>query len=128
MKKITPISIQKYFNPYRRFLLSFVIGLVLLSSLGCVADTTLDSDEANSQIYSAISYKARECGNPIPSQYLFVVSEKVPQRNIDLCTIAILRTECPLNSFPIACVMIYLEEVREIPPGINFLDFIDAKL
>ena len=119
---------QKIFSDSKAILNMCTVCILIVVQTSCAADTTLDTDEANSQIFSAISYKARECGNPIPSQYLFVVSKKVPQRNIDLCTIAILRTDCPLNSFPLVCVMIYLEEINDIPPGLNFLDFIDAKL
>lgn len=106
----------------------FYVLTILASILSnCTVEETLKSGDANSQIYSAISYKAKECGNPIPEEYLYVVSDKVPQRNIDLCTFAILRTNCPLNAFPQVCILIYLEEFGDIPQSLNFNDYVNQK-
>lgn len=107
------------------YFLVFVLGWF---SASCIAQENLEQEEANSQIFSAASYKARECGNPIPDPYLYVISKEVPQRNIDLCTFAILRTTCPLNSFPAVCILIYLDELGDIPQPLNFNDFVNDKL
>jgi hypothetical protein len=109
----------------------FFFGLVILNfgffSLFCAAEETLTQDQANSQILSAANYKANECGAPIPDPYLYVISPKVPQRNIDLCSIAIIRSNCPFDAFPQVCILIYLDELGEIPPFINFGDLINAQ-
>lgn len=105
-------------------LIPAMLGVVL----SCVQTNDLDTDHANSQLFSAASYKARECGNPIPSQYLYVISDKVPQRNVDLCTFAIMRTSCPFDSFPTVCVLIYLEEFGSVPKYLNFGDIVNEKL
>ncbi|MCC5815997.1 MAG: hypothetical protein JJT78_14695 [Leptospira sp.] len=108
---------------------SMLFTIVILSTLiNCTNQETLNSDQVNSQLFSAASYKARECGDPIPSQFLFAISDNVPQRNVDLCTFAILRSECPFSGFPLVCVLIYLEEAGSIPPPLNFGDFINEKL
>jgi hypothetical protein len=109
--------------------ISIIFSIAIFSYLvSCINQETLDSDQVNSQLFSAASYKARECGNPIPSRFLFAISDNVPQRNVDLCTFAILRTECPFTGFPQVCVLIYLEEAGSIPPPLNFGNFINEKL
>jgi hypothetical protein len=111
---------KRFFSSVSMILLGFICN--------CAQSSTLDTEHANSQLFSAASYKSRECGNPIPTQALYVVSDNVPQRNIDLCTYAILRTSCPFDSFPTVCVLIYLEELGSFPKFINFGDLVNEKL
>ena len=90
----------------------------------CQNVDTVASRDANSQLLSATSSKARECSLPIP-QPILVTPNPVSKRNLDLCTIAILRSECPFVRYPSICLVIYLEEpVGAIPPYLNFNDLI----
>jgi len=94
----------------------------------CTIQDTLTQAETNSQIFAAASYKARECGNPIPNPFLYAISKRVPQRNVDLCTFAILRSDCPFDAFPLVCVLIYLEEFGTIPKWLDFGDLVNVDL
>ncbi|MDX1956946.1 MAG: hypothetical protein SFU98_00140 [Leptospiraceae bacterium] len=92
---------------------------------------------AQSQINAAVNFKAKSCrdeclkanpnnqticpsGNP-PQPPLFVFTDQM-QRNLDFCSIAILRTNCPFDGYPIACIGIYYEQgtPNELPWYFNF--------
>ncbi|EQA71818.1 hypothetical protein LEP1GSC059_0922 [Leptospira noguchii serovar Panama str. CZ214] len=119
-------SIQKR----KHFLFGFVYTLILLSfSQNCVRPEVVSASDSQSQIYAAANYLSNKCGTPIPVPMPIVV-EDVQQRNLDLCTIAITRSECPFVSYPFACVLIYVEEpLGEIPWYINFQEvFVKTKI
>lgn len=105
-----------------------ILGFLVIFLFSCMQSSTLDSDHTNSQVYSAAVYKAKECGSTLPQDYLFVTSNKVPQRNVDLCTYAIMRMNCPFDGFPLVCVLLYIEEVGEFPKYLQFRDIINEKL
>ncbi|MBF3376078.1 hypothetical protein [Leptospira borgpetersenii] len=85
--------------------------------------------DSQSQIYAAANYLSNKCGNPIPTPMPFTV-QGVKQRNLDICTIAITRSECPFVSYPLACVLIYVDNpIGDIPWYINFQEvFVKIKL
>lgn len=109
-------------------LLPFLFLIFLWWFNACRIEDTLSSEETNSQIYSAANYKSRECGNPIPQPFLFALKNNVSRRNVDLCTFAIIRMDCPFDGYPIVCILIYLDELGEIPNYLDFEDFINVKL
>ncbi|EOQ90227.1 hypothetical protein LEP1GSC202_0647 [Leptospira yanagawae serovar Saopaulo str. Sao Paulo = ATCC 700523] len=80
----------------------------------------VDTNDAQSQVYSAAKFASEKCGNPLPNPPLLIVNKPI-QRNLDLCTIAITRTECPFLGYPLVCTLIYLEEeTGDIPWYLNF--------
>ncbi|PJZ84638.1 hypothetical protein [Leptospira harrisiae] len=80
----------------------------------------VDTNDAQSQVYAAAKFASEKCGNPIPNPPLVIVNKPI-QRNLDFCTIAITRTECPFLGYPLPCTLIYLEqETGDIPWYLNF--------
>nr|WP_244241474.1 hypothetical protein [Leptospira perdikensis] len=80
----------------------------------------VDTSDAQSQVYAAAKFASEKCGNPIPNPPLVIVNKPI-KRNLDLCTIAITRTECPFLGYPLPCTLIYLEkETGDIPWYLNF--------
>ncbi|MCG6144418.1 hypothetical protein [Leptospira bandrabouensis] len=100
---------------------TFVLLFLILFVINCGPGIDrVDTNDAQSQIYSAAKFAADKCGNPIPNPPLLVLNKPI-QRNLDLCTIAITRTECPFLGYPLPCTLIYLEqETGEIPWYLNF--------
>ncbi|WBF96316.1 hypothetical protein LIX31_16970 [Leptospira kirschneri] len=112
------------------FLWEFVFILILsVCSQNCVRPEVVSASNSQSQIYAAANYLSNKCGNPIPVPMPLVV-EDVEQRNLDLCTIAITRSECPFISYPFACVLIYVKEpIGEIPWYLDFQEvFVKTKI
>ncbi|TGL61095.1 hypothetical protein EHQ64_11610 [Leptospira sarikeiensis] len=86
----------------------------------CSSEETISVEDAQSQVFSAVQYVSKKCGDPAPSPPLIVFDE-VYKRNLDLCTIAITRTECPFLGYPISCVLMYLDkEASNIPWYVNY--------
>ncbi|EMY78545.1 hypothetical protein LEP1GSC060_3970 [Leptospira weilii serovar Ranarum str. ICFT] len=113
-----------------RLVLVFVYVLIsVLFSQNCAQADVVSPGDSQSQIYAAANYLSNKCGTPIPTP-IPVVVEEVQQRNLDLCTIAITRAECPFVSYPFACVLIYVEDpLGEIPWYVNFQDvFVKTKI
>lgn len=80
----------------------------------------VDTNDAQSQVYAAAKFASEKCGNPIPNPPLVIVNKPI-QRNLDFCTIAITRTECPFLGYPLPCTLIYLEkETGDVPWYLNF--------
>jgi hypothetical protein len=101
--------------------LNLCIISILIFIIGCVpVDDKIPKEDAQSQIYSAAEFKAKKCGTPIPSPPLLVFTDQI-QRNLDLCTIAITRMECPFSGYPIICLYIYSPQV--IPELPWYFDF-----
>ncbi|ABJ77515.1 hypothetical protein [Leptospira borgpetersenii] len=108
-------------------LVSILVVAVLLQN--CTKSEVVSAGDSQSQIYAAANYLSNKCGNPIPTPMPFTV-QGVKQRNLDICTIAITRSECPFVSYPLACVLIYVDNpIGDIPWYINFQEvFVKIKL
>lgn len=110
---------------------SILLGVILCCSvlLNCVRPEVVSPSDSQSQIYAAANYLANKCGTPIPSPFP-VVLEDVQQKNLDLCTIAITRSECPFVSYPFACVLLYVDKpLDDIPWYLNFQEtFVKTKI
>ncbi|EMJ96705.1 hypothetical protein [Leptospira alstonii] len=114
----------------QKFRLVFVCVLISIAlSQNCAQAEVVSPSDSQSQIYAAANYLSNKCGTPIPTPIPIVV-EGVQQRNLDLCTIAITRSECPFVSYPFACVLIYANDsLGEIPWYVNFQDiFVKTKI
>ncbi|PJZ47292.1 hypothetical protein [Leptospira brenneri] len=97
----------------------FLLTICLTFNCGATVDR-VDTNDAQSQVYSAAKFASEKCGNPIPNPPLVIVTKPI-KRNLDLCTIAITRTECPFLGYPLPCTLIYLEqETGDIPWYLNF--------
>ncbi|EKP11549.1 hypothetical protein [Leptospira borgpetersenii] len=108
-------------------LISILVLAVLLQN--CTKSEVVSAGDSQSQIYAAANYLSNKCGNPIPTPMPFTV-QGIKQRNLDICTIAITRSECPFVSYPLACVLIYVDNpIGDIPWYINFQEvFVKIKL
>ncbi|WP_078124912.1 hypothetical protein [Leptospira alexanderi] len=114
----------------QRTFLGFISILILAAfSQNCVKSEVVSARDSQSQIHAAANYLSNKCGNPIPTPMPFTV-HNVKQRNLDICTIAITRAECPFVSYPLACVLIYVDNpIGDIPWYINFQEvFVKIKL
>ncbi|MBI41779.1 MAG: hypothetical protein CMF59_19460 [Leptospiraceae bacterium] len=94
--------------------LGILIALASVFLAGCPENTTVPEDEAWSQIYAAIDYKYRECGNQ--PNYILIVPREPSQYGVELCALTILRQECPFNDYPIFCVEMYDIDLPGIGP------------
>ncbi|MBL0955657.1 MAG: hypothetical protein IBJ01_12885 [Leptospira sp.] len=93
--------------------------LIMIFNCGSGVDR-VETNDAQSQVYAAAKFASEKCGNPLPNPPLVIVNKPI-QRNLDLCTIAITRTECPFLGYPLVCTLIYLEEeTGDIPWYLNF--------
>ena len=96
--------------------MKYITSLLLISILGCIPiNDKISVEDAQNQIYFAADFKAKKCGTPIPSPPLIVFTEQI-QRNLDLCTIAITRMDCPFDGYPIICLGIYYPEATPTLP------------
>lgn len=83
--------------------------------------------DAQTQINAAAEFKAKECSSPVPQPPLYVFTDQI-QRNLDLCSIAITRTNCPFTGYPIICMGIYLSKpVSSLHWLFNFDEFAKQK-
>ncbi|MCW7468687.1 hypothetical protein [Leptospira kanakyensis] len=100
-------------------ILFFLFASGLLINCGPSVDR-VETDDAQSQVYAAAKFASEKCGNPIPNPPLVILNKPI-QRNLDFCTIAITRTECPFLGYPLPCTLIYLEqETGDLPWYLNF--------
>nr|WP_245667263.1 hypothetical protein [Leptospira tipperaryensis] len=113
---------------FKTFFFVLILGIMLFSQ-NCVRPEVVHPNDSQSQIYAAASYLARKCGTQIPVPFPIVV-EDVQQKNLDLCTIAITRSECPFVSYPFACVLLYVDKpLDDIPWYLNYQEvFVKTKL
>lgn len=91
-----------------------LLVLCLFAFAGCPENTTVPEDEAWSQIYAAIDYKYKECGNQ--PNYILIVPHEPSQYGVELCSLSILRQECPFNDYPLFCVEMYEIDLPGIGP------------
>jgi hypothetical protein len=124
--------------------MSKVFFIILMISFYNCEQKAVPAWDAQSQINAAAEFKAnqclRDCQNSAPNQAgkdacfrilpfppLLVLKDQI-QRNLDLCSIAITRTNCPLNAYPLACIGVYTDEaIGDISPLINFNEFSKQK-
>lgn len=78
------------------------IACILLTFRCVVEDDTVATDDAYSEIYAAIQFKARQCGN-MPS-YFLPIPKNPPEYGTRLCSLSILRQDCPFRDYPVFCV------------------------
>ncbi len=82
---------------------SFILLIIffLFTQTCIVEDASIKFLDAYSEIYQAIEYKYKECGNkPIGD---FFPPAKTDRNSLKLCTLSILRLPCPFNEYPILC-------------------------
>lgn len=76
-----------------------------------IEDASINMIDAYSELYQAIEYKYKECGNK-PEQP-FIPPTKTDRDSLKLCTISILRMECPFNEYPIFCYDMFLKVLKK---------------
>ncbi len=102
----------------------------------CTGPALIPAWEAQSQIGAAAEFRANKCqeecrdvnkANPslcerrILPQPPLILFNDVQERNLNLCSIAITRTSCPLSTYPLACLLVYKKDnVGDIPWWVNF--------
>ncbi|MCB1325132.1 MAG: hypothetical protein H7A21_09755 [Spirochaetales bacterium] len=90
--------------------LSFWPAAVLLLTLILFcrpADTTVPLEDAYSEIGAAISFKANECGHQ--PGYPLLIPANPPEYGIRLCSLLIIRQDCPFRDYPLACIELYAD-------------------
>ncbi|MCE9501657.1 MAG: hypothetical protein K8R21_14330 [Leptospira sp.] len=101
----------------------------------------MPSIDAQSQINAAIQFKLDKCNADLkkkdpstgftyqaPQPWLYVIGKPV-KRNVDLCSLSIMRVDCPFIQYPLICLLIYDKKgLGEIPWYFNFNEIIKAKL
>ena len=86
-----------------RLVITLIIAYIALS--GCIEKDDLSNQDAYSQLYAAIDYRAGVCGER-PGYFLILPGEPT-QYEVDLCSISIIRSECPFNDYPLFCLELY---------------------
>ncbi|MBP7280156.1 MAG: hypothetical protein KBA66_01170 [Leptospiraceae bacterium] len=95
--------------------------LFLLLFLFYCNEKPIPAWQAQSQINAAAEFKARECNQSGPPQPPLLVFTDQDSRNLNLCSIAITRTDCPFEGYPIICLSLYMKDkVDDIPWYLNF--------
>lgn len=83
----------------------FLLIIFIIFCNCIVEDASVNAIDAYSEINKAIEYKYKECGNK--PQNIFIPPDRVERDALRLCTISILRSECPFNEYPIFCSDLY---------------------
>ena len=81
---------------------------------GCVIEANLPAEDAQSEIYAAIAYKEGSCGQR--PDFLLIVPARPSQYATELCSISIIRLECPFDRYPMYCLELYNIDVPGIGP------------
>ncbi|MCC6276030.1 MAG: hypothetical protein IT569_09250 [Leptospiraceae bacterium] len=120
----------------------FLALIIFLSATfwNCSIDNTVNSFDAQSQVNAAVKFKVDKCNedekknNPSstityypPQPWLYVVNDPI-RRNLDLCTIAITKSECPFLNYPLICLFIYQKKEAGKLPNIIFNEIIKIKI
>lgn len=120
---------------------------ILLALMNCSpASPLVPMWDAQSQINAAADYKVRDCKKKCvdeakgdqsklagcvdtpPSPPLLIFTDQ-NERNLNLCAISILRTDCPFTGYPIMCLGVYMDDpIGEIPWYVNFNETAKKKL
>lgn len=93
-------------NKYLFFSGSLVLFAFIFVFSCRVDDDELKESDAYNQIYYAVEYKAEVCGNR--PGYLLILPGDVSSYATDLCSLSIVRMDCPFNDYPTECLGIYL--------------------
>lgn len=89
---------------------TIVEGMFFFLLIACVpVSDKVPQWDAQTQINAALDFKAKQCGSAVPQPPLYVLRDQF-KRNVDLCSIAITRMDCPLDGYPIICMAIYLSK------------------
>lgn len=91
-----------------------ILFIAALSVTGCPVDTSIDQSDAYNQIYAAIDYKAKECGTS--PAYPLILPDTPSNYGVELCSLTIIRLECPFNDYPLLCLEAYNYDVPGIGP------------
>ncbi|MBI3396016.1 MAG: hypothetical protein HY042_09285 [Spirochaetia bacterium] len=70
-------------------------------------DDHADPGDAYSEIYTAIDYKYRSCGQK--PAFPIVLPAKPTKYGTHLCALSIIRTTCPFTDYPLFCLEIYVD-------------------
>jgi len=80
----------------------------LLFASSCLpVDTGIDFSDAVSELYAAIDYKRNQCGQA-PALPL-IPPKKSKEYGVRLCSLSILRAECPFLEYPIFCAEMFID-------------------
>lgn len=91
------------------------LGLALaLAFSGCVMESSLPAIDAQSEIYAAIAYKEGSCGQR--PDFILIVPPQPSQYGTELCSISIIRMECPFDHYPMYCLELYNIDIPGIGP------------
>lgn len=86
----------------------FILFLIIFLLDSCApVDTSIKFEDAMSELYAAISYKAQQCGHqpPLP----FIAPKHTTEYGLRLCSLSILRDECPFHEYPVFCLEMFIE-------------------
>jgi hypothetical protein len=75
---------------------------------------SLPRADATSEIYAAIDAKARQCGSR--PGYLLYIPDNPPEYGTRLCSLSIIRQNCPFNDYPLFCLEMYRVKLPGIGP------------
>ncbi len=83
-----------------------LILFLILFLFSCqIEDSSIKIIDAYTELYNAIEYKYKECGNK--PETTIILPNQVSRNALKLCTLQILRLECPFYEYPISCYDIY---------------------
>ncbi len=87
----------------------------LLFFSGCIVEKdTVNTDDAYSEVYAAIQFKARQCGNQ--PGYILLLPDNPPTYGTRLCSLSIIRQDCPFTNYPVFCLEMYGVDLPGIGP------------
>jgi len=91
------------------------VWVFALGFCGCIVENdTVNTGDAISEIYAAIQFKTRQCGNS--PGYLLLVPDHPPSYGTRLCSLSIIRLECPFRDYPVFCVEMFGFKLPGIGP------------
>lgn len=91
-----------------RRLASILLCGFLFAASSCIPqDDYVHPSDAYSELIAAIDYRAKQCGNR-PANPL-ILPQKPPTYGVRLCSISIVRMECPFNDYPPFCLEIFFD-------------------
>lgn len=83
--------------------------------MACVTENDdVNSGDATSEIYAAIQFKARQCGNS--PGYPLLPPPHPTAYGTRLCSLSIIRADCPFRDYPTFCVEMYGIDIPGIGP------------
>lgn len=104
---------KRFFHFFR--IAPLIVALSLAASVRCIVEKDVEkTSDAWSEIYAAIEFKAKECGNR--PGYLLIVPSKPPSYGTRLCSLTIVRQTCPFTDYPVFCLEMYRVDLPGIGP------------